>query len=304
MFISLYRVAKSALQDFWRNIWLSIVTISILALALFSVNILVVVNMLATLATSAVEQRISVSVYLKPDTSDEIVESIRSNLLHQPQVADVQVTSAAEALEKLKGRHGDNNTIQQAVDELGRNPLGPSLAIHAKRTTDYPAIISSLENPTIAPYIQQKNFDDHKTLITRIRLVSDKVQSTALLISSLFAIISLLIVWNSIRIMMYTHREEIGIMRLVGASSWFIRMPYVLESILYSLLSTLITAAVVYPVVGAVGPSIKNFFDGTQFDLLGFYREHGWQIFGFQFLAAAVLSTLTSGLAVGRYLKK
>lgn len=304
MFVSLYRVIKSAFQDFWRNFWLSLVTTSILSLALISINILLVLNVLGNVALTTVEERIAVSVYLKPGTSEEVVGSIKSYLYSQPQVADVEVTSADEALEALRRRNPDNSTIQEAVDELDSNPLGPSLAIRAKNTSQYASIMQSLDNPTVAPYVQEKNFDDHKNLIGRIRSIADKGQRTALAISGLFVIISLLIVWNSIRIIIYTHREEIGIMRLVGASSWFIRMPYVLSALVYALLATLITAIVVFPLAGAIGPSIRNFFDGTQFDLLGFYQHNAIRIFGTEFLIAAFLTMLTSGLAVGRYLKK
>lgn len=304
MFVSVYRIIKSAFQDFWRNFWLSLVTISILSLALISINILLVLNVLGNVALTTVEERIAVSVYLKPGTSDEVVGSIKSYLYSQPQVADVQVTSADEALEALRRRNPDNSTIQEAVDELDGNPLGPSLAIRAKNTSQYTSIMQSLDNPTVAPYVEEKNFEDHKNLIARIRSIADKGQRTAMAISGLFVIISLLIVWNSIRIIIYTHREEIGIMRLVGASSWFIRMPYVLSAIMYALLATIITAIVVFPLAGAIGPSIRNFFDGSQFDLLGFYQHNAIGIFGTEFLIAAFLTMVTSGLAVGRYLKK
>ncbi len=304
MFISVYRVAKAAIQDFWRNFWLSLVTTSILVLALVSVNILIVLNMLGTVALKSVEEKIAVSVYLKPGTSNEVVASIRSYLFSQPLVADVKVTSADAALVRLQERNPGNAAIQGAVEELGENPLGPSLAIRAKNTSDYPAIMQSLDNPTVAPYVEEKNFEDHQTLINRIRTIANKGQRSAMLVSAVFVVISLLIVWNSIRIIIYTHREEIGIMRLVGASSWFIRMPYVLEAVMYAFLATVVTAAIVLPATGAIGPSIRNFFDGSQFDLLGFYQHNAFRIFGLEFLAAAILTMLTSGLAVGRYLKK
>ncbi len=304
MFISFFRVIKAALQDFARNFWLSVVTTSILTLALISVNILLVLNILAGVALDAVSQRISISIYLKPTAGDEVVAAMKSSLLAQPTVADVTVTSADEALVLLQQRHPDNEAIQKAVEELGHNPLGPSLAVKARDTGDYPAILASLENPVYAPYIQEKNFDDHRDLINRIRLISDKIQRTAITVSALFAIISLLIVWNSIRITIYTHREEIGIMRLVGASAWFIRMPYIIEALLYSALATLVAAAVMYPLAGAAGPSIRNFFDGTQFDLLGFFQNNALRIFGIEFLVSAALTTVTSGIAVGRYLKR
>ncbi len=304
MVISLARVIKAALQDFVRNFWLSVVTTSILALALISVNILLVLNILAGVALDAVSERISISVYLKPTAGEDVVATMKSALVSLPQVKEITVTSADAALRKLQERHPDNEAIQKAVEELGRNPLGPSLAIKARNTADYPSILAALENPAYAPYVQEKNFDDHRDLITRIRGISEKVERTAISVSALFAVISLLIVWNSIRITIYTHREEIGIMRLVGASAWFIRMPYVIEALLYSAIGTLIAAAVIFPLSGAVGPSIRNFFDGTQFDLLGFFQKNGWRIFGIEFLIASALTTITSGIAVGRYLKR
>src|SRR3989344_4464348 len=108
MFISFFRVIKASLQDFFRNFWLSVVTTSILALALVSVNILLVLNILAGVALDAVSQRISVSVYLKPTAGEEVVAAMKSSLLTQPSVMEVTVTSADEALRKLQERHPDN----------------------------------------------------------------------------------------------------------------------------------------------------------------------------------------------------
>lgn len=297
------RVIKFAAQGFRRNVWLSVITTSIMVLALFSVNILLGLNILAKEAISSVEKRIDVSVYFKQDASEQVVGEAKSYLLSLPHVRSVEVTTSEEALERLKARHADNTIISESVATLEENPLGASLSVKARSPEDFPAILTALENPTFASAIAEKNYDDHRRVIERIQSIAGKVERGAIVISIVFTAIAALIVFNSIRIAIYTHREEIGIMRLVGASNWFIRTPFIIESMFYSLLAGTIAIVVLFPVLSLVGPSISNFFDGTSFNIFEYFRQNAFWIFGSELLGAAILSVVASSVAVGKYLK-
>jgi len=301
---SIYRVFKFAAKDFWRNIWLSLVTTSILTLAFVSVNLLIVLNVLTQNAVTAVESRIDVSVYLKPGTSTDMVTTVRSYLLAMPQVKEVTLTSPEEALAQFKARHAGSAAISGSLQNLDSNPLGPTLSVKARDTADYEGIMRSLENPAFAASITEKNFDDHKAVIERIRSISTQVERAAIAVSLVFLLIAVLIVYNSVRVAIYTHREEIGIMRLVGASNFFIRMPFIIEGVFYCLLALLISAAIVVPGVRLLTPSIINFFQSPDVDLLAYYRHNALWIFGLQLAGGIILTVTASGLAVGKYLRR
>ena len=303
MFIAGRRIVRFAFQNFRRNFWLSLLTTSILALALLSVNLLLVLNIMARAAITAVEDRIDVSVYFKPTASAEIVGGARSYLLSLPQVRSVEYTSPEVALQKLRERHAADPVIQDSVRELEKNPLGATLAIKARNPADYPAIIASLDNPTFAPFVAEKNYGDHRTIINRIQNIARRIERSALMVSIIFVFIAGLIVFNSIRIALFTRREEIGIMRLVGASNAFIRTPFLIEALMYSLLATIIALAVTFPALGAVGSSLARFFDSTSFNIFGYFVANAAPIFALQFIGASLLSIGTAAFAVGRYLK-
>ena len=149
--------------------------------------------------------------------------------------------------------------------------------------------------------VLDKNFDDNKLVISRLSDLSDKIKRVGIIISSIFVVIAILIVFNTIRINIYTHREEIAIMKLVGSSNWFVRVPFIFESIMYAIIAVIISVAILYPLLGLVAPQVSNFFDGYNLDLIEYASSNFLRIVGLQFAFAVILSVLSSSLAIGRY---
>ena len=168
---------------------------------------------------------------------------------------------------------------------------------------DYQSILSFLDNPEYNELIQDKNFDDNEKVISQLSAISNKIENIGIIVSVVFVIIAVLIVFNTIRINIYTHREEIGIMKLVGATNWFVRAPFLVESLIYAVLAVIICLAILYPLLGAVAPQVNNFFEGYNLDLVSYFNSNFWQIIGWQLAFAVLLSILSSSIAVGRYLR-
>ncbi len=303
MFIlSFLRVIKASVQDVGRNIWLSIATITILVLALFSINLLLVVKIISSETIQAVKEKIDVSLYLKSDSAETEIVNLQSKINALSQVKQVNYISKAEALETFRIEHKNDPEILEALIELGKNPLSPSLIVKPKDTNKYDELIESLVKVE-DDIIESKNFDDHKAMITKINLIAEKASQAGLFISALFVIIMLLVVYNSIRVAIYTHKREIGIMKLVGASNWFIRAPYLVSSLVYTFIGVLITIALFYPFLGLLQPYLASFFSDYGFNLISFYNSNFFMIFGLEFLAAAFINVLASLIAVGKYSK-
>ncbi|MBI5466545.1 MAG: FtsX-like permease family protein [Candidatus Kerfeldbacteria bacterium] len=298
------RVATLAGQNFWRNIWLSVATVTIMTLSLFSISLLGMLNSLSQEALSRLEEKIDISVYLKPTLKDTEVQAIKSDVASSVAgVKSVTLVTAAEALVRFKAKHEANATISESLLELEKNPLGATLVIKAVSEEGYRTILEELESSKFTPIIQEARFEDYRLIIDSITSLTSKLKRLGLMVSALFLIISLLVVFNTIRINIYTHREEIGIMRLVGARAWFIRAPFWAESALYAALSTLLAAAVFFPLLGAVQPYIDSFFNGWRFDLVEYFTARSFWFFGGQFLGAALLSILASTIAMRKYLR-
>ncbi len=303
MLTSTCRICKFAAHGFWRNIWLSLMTVSILMLTILSFNVFVVVNVLARQAMRSVEERIDVSVYFKSGASDELVRSVRSYLLSFPQVMDVRLINPERAFERFTKQHQGDPEILAALRELESNPLGATLVVRAASAADYPLILQSLEQPAYREFIEEKNFDDHKVLISKISSWSEKVQNFGIALSSVFAFIALMIVFNSIRVAIYTHREEISIMKLVGASSGFVRLPFLLEGVFYSVIAMGVAIGLIFPVVHFLDPALAGFFDGANVSVAQYFRSDFVKIFSGQFAALAGLTIISSSLAMRRYLR-
>jgi len=303
MILSTARVVKFAFKDFWRNLGLSLMTISILILTYFSLNLLVIVNFFTDAAIQVIEDRVDVSVYFGPEVSDERVHGVRGNLTSLPEVKDIVFISREEALETFKRNHADEPEILAALQEVGENPLGPVLVIKAKDAGRYGPILEALESPAIKSLVEDKTVQDHRVLIERLTSVTAKVQRAALGLSLVFALISLLIVFNTIRVSIYIHREEIAIMRLVGASSNFVRIPFLIETVLFNLISLGLVAALVFPALNVIEPAARAFFD-AEVGVTAYYRDHWMTIFGYQLGAVTFLSLLATALSMRRYLKK
>ncbi|MBI2099085.1 ABC transporter permease [Candidatus Uhrbacteria bacterium] len=298
-----FRVFKFAGQNFRRNIWLSLATTSIMTLTLISVNLLFALNVIGAKAIKMVEDRVDVIVYFKTDISDDIVLSARTFLMDRKAVKDVQFVGRDLALQKFRERHKDDPAILASLDEVGANPLGASLIVKASDPKEYEAILSSLDNPAYKDAILEKSFEDHRTLIEKLTSVTAKLKRSALALSLIFALIVMLIVVNSVRVAIYTRREEIGIMKLVGASDWFVRAPFLIEAAFAGVLAMFAAVAIVLPAVGALQPFLAKFFGSGAIDLAFYFRQNGLVIFGAQLSGAILLPMGIAGMAVGRYLK-
>ena len=297
------RVLRFAGQNFVRNIWLSAATVSVMALALISVNLLVSLNVIGRSALTAVRSHIDVSVHFKPDIAEERVQTVRVALAAMPEVAGVDYVSPETAMERFNATYGQDEGVAAALAETDGNPFGAALVIRAKDLNAYPKIMDALAQPLFAELIEEKDYDNRQVMIARLESITKRAAYAGLAVSAVFGLIALLIVFNTIRMSMYTHKEEIGIMRLVGASDWFIRTPFYIEAAIWSGLAVLACAALVLPAVGILGPHVGRFIGTGGSDLLDFYRLNLWRIFGFELLAATGLSALTTKAAAAKYLR-
>lgn len=298
------RVIRFAVQNVLRNFWLSLITVSMMTFTLLSVNVVLALGLVADKAIAYVEDKVEVSVYFKAEVPLARVTDAAAFVRGLEQVRDVGVITADEALERFKARHADDPTIIASLGEIDRNPFGPTLVIKAHDPGDFPFVMDALEHPQFAADVREKDFNDYQGVIDSIRATTDRVKAFGAGLAGVFLAIALLIVFNTVRLGLVIHREEIGIMKLVGATSAFVRAPFLVEALLLSLVSVLITAALVLPAAAVVDPSLGAFFDGAAtVDLLGHYRREGLAIFAVQGACLALVSMLATGFAMRKYLR-
>ncbi len=303
MFVSSYRVTKFAFQNFWRNFWLSVITISMLVMTLMTVNILLVLNVVTQQAIELVEDKVEVSVYFQEYVEQETVDQAVSYLRGLSQVRDVETITAEEAYDQFVARHANDEEIMASLQELGENPFGPTLVVKAHDAADFEIILDALENPQFRDDIRDKDFSDYEQIVERIRSTTDRIQAFGVALSVIFLLIAILIVFNTVRIGIFIHREEIGIMRLVGASNWFIKAPFYLEMILMSSIALAITLIMLFPALAALEPQFGVYFGTQSAGLMEYFTQHGLVIFGLEFMGLVLVSIFSTILAMRRFLR-
>lgn len=301
--LSIIRVSKFATQNFLRNFWLSFITMTIFVLTLLTINTVLFVNILADAALQSIERKVEVSVYFEPETSDDIVQAAQAYLLGLTQVRDVKFISATESLESFRERNADNPIILSSLDEVDGNPFGPSLVISANSADDFPFILEAVDTPEYSPYIKEKDFTDYEVIIERINALSGRIRIGGFALASFFSLVAILIIFNTIRVAIYVHRDEIAIMKLVGANDWFVRGPFLLEAIMYSAIAVALMIAIAAFVLGALEPWVINYFGDVDVSLESYFMDNALVIFGSQLILLSILSLLTTMFAMRRYLR-
>jgi cell division transport system permease protein len=300
--LSLFRIIKFSFQDIFRNIWLTIITVTILVIALFSVNMLITIRLISDNAVMAVKEKINISLYIKADTPESEIIALKNKISGSDKVREVTYISKQNALDSFREKYKNNQSVLVALKELGRNPLSPSLTISPKDFNNSNLLINELKMLD-NQIIESRDFSDNTIILEKINNITKRVNQVGLIIIALFILTSLLIVYNTIRVAIYTHRQEIEIMRLVGASNFFIYMPYVCSAFVYSLLSVLIIIAIFYPFLSLLQPYLEIFFTDYNINILAYFVNNFALIFGAQFVAIMIINSLTSLFAVRKYAK-
>jgi len=282
---------------------LSLMTVVILVLMLLSVNTLVVVKTITGEAVRTVKDQIDVSLYFASDVEQEQVDELTSFIESFPEVTEIVYFDSNEVLNDFKSSHQERDYVIDALDEIVQNPFGPTLVVKTREPNDYQKVIEAVSIPEYADVIEAKTFGDTQEYIRRIDVITQQVEGFVLMLTGLFAVIAFFVIFNTVRVAIYTQREEIGIKKLVGATNWFVRGPYIVESIVFSAVAVAITLTAVYMAVQVIDPYVAVMLE-TEGLLTAFYDQNMMQQVLMQFGVVLALTITTSGLAMRRYLRR
>lgn len=305
MWTGFKRIIRSGFVGFWRNAFVSLAAIFVMTVTLFVVGAVSLLGQLLDTSLLQIKDKVDINVYFVTTAEELDIFVLRDKIEALPEVNQVIYTSREDALEEFRTRHqGDELTIQ-ALEELDDNPLGASLAIRAKETSQYEGIAAFLEEQQLSegasePLIDRINFFQNKIAIDKLTAIIDAVEQSTFVAMIVLLVASILITFNTIRLAIYTTREEIGVMRLVGASNMFIRGPFMLQGIMYGLIAGVLTLLILYPLVLWLGPATESFFS---FNLFTHYVNDFGKMFVTIVGSGVALGLISSILAVARYLR-
>ena len=302
MMESFKRIIKWGLKNFVRNGWLSTATVSIMVLTLLVITVLIMVNVIANAVLETLENKIDISVYFKLRTPEEEILKAKSQLEKLTEVEGIEYISQDQALIRFKEKHKDNPVLLQSLEELDANPLEASLNIKAKETSQYASINQFLESVHYKDMIDKVNYLQNKGVIEKLSKIIVDVKTLGLALSLILAIIVFLVTFNAIRLAIYSSREEINVMKLVGASNWFIRGPFILEGLLYGIIATIITIIILYPIFYFASPKISSFLPIG--DIFVYFKANVFALALLLLGIGVVLGVSSSFIAVRKYLRE
>ena len=300
------RTILAGLRGFYRNRTVSLSSIFILTITLSIITSFYLFRAVFDYTLEQVKEKVDVRVYFTTDATEDQVADIKAKLLGLSDVKTVTYTSRDQALLDFKKKHEGDQLILQALDELGNNPFGASLSVIAKDTSRYAAIADQLSEGSgllgdNKGVVDKVNYYQIKDSIDKLNSIIGWTNTVGFWLSILFILMSCMIVYNTIRLAIFVYRDEIAVMKLVGASNMFIRGPFIVESLLYSIVATVITLAVFFPATVWVTKKTVFFFEGLNIN--AFYTAHFFELTLFLLVFGSVLTVISSLLAVRKYLK-
>ena len=227
---------------------------------------------------------------------------MRRYIVQFPNVRDVVYVSRDEALASFRDRHKDDAAIVESLREVEENPFGAELVVTATSVDAYAEILDKVASSPYQSYIRDKSFGDHRVVIDRMTAITRAARRAGVITSALFALITLLITFNTIRMTLYTHRLEIGIMKRVGATNWFTQSPFLIESGVLAIVSFFISAALFFLLLRYLQPTVDGFFADESFDVIRYFLYHGW-IFAIELVVVMAFTVASAMFAVRRYLR-
>jgi cell division transport system permease protein len=302
----LRRILAAGFTGFYRNRTVSLSSILILTITLCIITAFYFFRAVFDYTLVQVRNKVDVRIYFTGDATEEQVTDIRARILGLPQVNTVSYTSKEQALEQFKDSHSGDQLTLQALDELGDNPFGASLSILAKDPSMYEEIARQLQtgSPVLGgkeEYVDKINYYQLKDSITHLNSIIGWVNTVGVWLSIIFVLMSCMIVYNTVRLAIFVFRDEIAVMKLVGASNMYIRGPFIVEAMLYALMATIVTLVIFYGATIWVTKKTVLFFEGMNFFV--YYKQHFFELALLLLCSGVLLAVISSILAVRKYLK-
>ncbi len=300
--INLRRTIKAGFIGFWRSGYVSVASVFILTTALFVLGALMLGGAFLNSTLKNIESQVDISVSFVPEASESQVRSLQTSLEQLPEVRQVTYSSREDELRNFLDRHRDNTLLVQSINEVG-NPFGARLNVLAMDPSQYEAIARFLENheETVGgqPIIDQISFK--RDIVEKLLGLIGTSRTVGLAISGALIVLSILVTFTTISLAIYISRDEISVMRLVGANNSYIRGPFIIQGIIAGIIASFIAIAILYPSTIWIRSVTASYYGGI--NLVSYFMDNFALIFLSLFFGGIVLGALSSFLAVRKYLK-
>lgn len=298
--VTLKRVIKMSLISFWRNSWLSLTGTLVMTITLVIISFFCILSITVNKTAATLKDKIDITVYFKDEATDDQIKQVQELLRTRSDVKTVAFIDKEQAKERflsMKHFSTDLSTIF-TVDE---NPLPRSLEIKPVQAENTENLFNYLKDPSFTPLIKKISYEDNKVVIDRLIKLTSFFTKTGLVMSIIFAIISVMIIFNTLKLAIFSRREQIEIMHLVGATDIFVKFPFIVEGMLYGFLATIFASLLVYFGYLIISPALNNYLSGVDLGLQFFIGSNFLLIIFGQLFVGLFLGAICSWIATRRY---
>lgn len=299
------RVIRAGFTSFWRNKFVTASAILIMTVTLFIMGSLLFLGAMLDTSLEQISEKVDVNVYFTTDANESDILALQSALESREDVAAVEYVPQEQALADFRSQNRDDDLIVQALEELEENPLGAYFNIQATDSSSYEDIANYLESdaPVVAgsqDIIDNVNYQQNRQAIDRLTSIIQSLDTFSFLIIIVFALIAAMIVFNTIRLAIFSSRDEISVMELMGASPSYVRGPFVIEGVMYGIVAALITLLLFYPISLWGNEATSTFFGASgSFD---YFINNFGELFVILMVTGIALGGISSYIAVRKYL--
>ncbi len=300
------RIIRTGMVNFVRNAWLAIAAMAIMVITLTIILFSIIANATFNNTVKQITGKINISIYLKDSTTKEQADTFISGLKKLSNVEKVTYYSKTDALKRYMEQNKENAQLLAAINETD-NPLPATIVVKPRDLNQLQQIRAYVEQPENKKLQSDAMSDsgDSRQAINNITHATNILGRIGLGAVAVFSVISVLIIFNTIQMAIFNRRDELQIMRLLGASTSFIRGPFVVESIIYGVLSGIISILI----INAIFVTASGSLQATSFGLIDvvyaqeFFGKYYWYLLLMQLTLGILIGAVSSTVATRRYLK-
>ena len=303
MFTNFNRVVKFAFNDFSRNKGISLAAIFVLAVTIMLVTGLFFFQGIAGYLISKIQDKIDITAYFKDGTQEQDILNVKAEILKMyPNIKNIEYVSKDQALASFNAVHQNDTVLSQALQEVGNNPFLPSLNITTNGDpSQYAQIADILQTSDFSNLIDSVDFSQKKDIIEKVYSIISNINTFGLISGAVLIFVAILVVFNTIKLAIENSKEEISTMKIVGASNWFIRGPFVIQGIIYGVIAFLICALITGASVYFLSPKLEVILSG--FDVLAYSLTNWWIFVLIQLGFGTGVGITSSFIVVRKYLE-
>ncbi|MDZ4231777.1 MAG: permease-like cell division protein FtsX, partial [Candidatus Pacearchaeota archaeon] len=266
------RIWRYGYQAFLRDKGSSVATVFVFVLTLSLLTSLLLFQGVSGFLIQSIRDRVDVSAYFSDAATEDTILQARDRILELSEVRDVRYVSKEDALATFTERHAGDPVLLEALSAVGTNPLLASLNIRTHEVGQFDGVVKSLKEGEFAPFIEKVDYENRKPVIDRISALVAGIWAFGLALSGVLALVAVLVAFNTVRLAIYNAKEEIEVMKLVGASHWFIRGPFLAQGVLAGAMGALIVLFMFFPLTLVATPIIERVTQG--FNLFEYFLSH------------------------------